>query len=413
MTIPDPTIDRLKEFLESNPSREELEGWLKKLPPHEHLACISYLVQISPTDFVRVIDSEFAFRNAEALADEDLFAELAKASADGINIDGRKISIIDLRHNPEPISRFASLYNEAVRRGFKRQEIFDGMKVFSTLRARLGLAGPEDPEWRRFEKLVARIHKSFCEDADVRWSEQILDSSGRSRQIDVTVRQHLGPHQVMMAIECKHQRRPVELEEVEAFITKSTDLHANVAIIVSSSGFQEGAREKALSHDVRIWTLEEAEKVSWREELRTVQLFYPFPESIQIVPQLPPEVIPEGTHVPFDAMVVMIGSGRLSMSSVVARAIQEAAERCLPVPCVFRATFPEAARLEFRAGIFPIRAVDFNFTRKILFTHKQSIKVPTGAVYRFSDATGKRTYSVREADLPVMDGVDRNRVTGT
>ena len=45
-----------------------------------------------------------------------------------------------------------------------------------------------DPEWKRFEKLVARIHIALCRDAEVRWSERIIDTSGTERQIDVTIR---------------------------------------------------------------------------------------------------------------------------------------------------------------------------------------------------------------------------------
>ncbi len=113
-------------------------------------------------------------------------------------------------------------------------------------------ATPFSGDWKGFERITAAIHKFRDAGADVRWNER-LDG----RQLDVTVRFERGGYRFLVIIECKNLSRPVEIGEVDSFVTKSKDLGANKAVMVASRGFSSGAKDVAKRHDIQILTLEE------------------------------------------------------------------------------------------------------------------------------------------------------------
>jgi hypothetical protein len=210
-------IQELEKFLSTNPGQTELETWMINLAPDQYAECALYLVDRGPTTFARVFSPVHAFPNVDSLSDNELFEKLCEAVSDVTDTSSGKIGMVNPRKNPEPISRFASLYNEAVRRGFQRDDIGFGMKPYLDKCDKL--TGFGDPDWKRFEKLVARIHVALCRDADVKWSEKLADKSGTERQLDVTVRTRTGPHEVLGIIQCKYEKRSVSIADVESFIS--------------------------------------------------------------------------------------------------------------------------------------------------------------------------------------------------
>ncbi len=197
---------------------------MAKLPPDQYIECALYLVRQGPTSFIQIVSLEHAFKNADKLSDEELFVQLGCALDDSTVVIDGKIAPVNPKDNPEPMSRFASLYNEAVRRGLQREDIGFGMRSNLPNNSELEQLG--DPEWKRFEKLVARIHIALCRDAEVKWSEKLVDASGTERQIDVTIRTRTGSHEVLGVVQCKFEKKPVSISEVESFVSVKKDLNA-------------------------------------------------------------------------------------------------------------------------------------------------------------------------------------------
>jgi hypothetical protein len=56
-------------------------------------------------------------------------------------------------------------------------------------------------------------------------------------------------------VECKDYAKPVPAEKVDALVTKSRDAGADKAIMVSASGFQEGAIQVAKRHNIQLFSL--------------------------------------------------------------------------------------------------------------------------------------------------------------
>jgi restriction endonuclease len=136
-------------------------------------------------------------------------------------------------------------------------------------------------KWKYFERLVAAIHKAADQGADVRWDEKI-----NGRQFDVTVLFKKGLYEYLTVVECRDYATPVPVGDVEAFVTKAKDAHANCAVIASPKGFQSGAQEVAANHDMKLIQVTESSDVdptifgaNWGDEIdalsmETVELEY-------------------------------------------------------------------------------------------------------------------------------------------
>src|SRR4029077_2186948 len=111
---------------------------------------------------------------------------------------------------------------------------------------------PRDTKWKVFEKLVAAIHRAEPMGGKVKWNVKI-----NGRQVDVTVRFRAGSYDYLTVVECREKGSPLKAAEVDAFVTKSSDAKANKAIMVSSSGFQEGCFSVAEHHGVELFTVQE------------------------------------------------------------------------------------------------------------------------------------------------------------
>jgi len=260
-----------------------------------------------------------------------------------------------------------------------------------------------DEGWRSFEKLVARIHISLCRDADVKWSEKLIDSSGTERQIDVTIRTRIGPHRVLGIIECKDHKRPVTITDVEAFISLKNDLHASFAVMVSNSGYQEGALKKAELHDIRLWTLQEAQEASWREEIRNFELRYNMFDEIQFDPPIPADAFTQKTsYLSFAAVAISDGARKITLARALAAAIEHATLSGFSIPFWLDVNYEDGCAITMQGKTFPLRCLKVHFADQIAIQQHKNIRVPLGGTYEFKQTDGE-THVVNERDLPPIE----------
>jgi hypothetical protein len=102
-----------------------------------------------------------------------------------------------------------------------------------------------DKPGKQFEKVVANIHREFAGVANVTENEFIQGQSGQLRQIDVALRTLVVGYEVLVIVECKDYKRPVEIGKVDELIGKINDVGAAKGILVSDSGFTGGAVRRA------------------------------------------------------------------------------------------------------------------------------------------------------------------------
>ncbi|MGB9254063.1 MAG: restriction endonuclease [Candidatus Korobacteraceae bacterium] len=130
------------------------------------------------------------------------------------------------------------------------------------------LPDPE-PRWKLYESAIAHIEESAGNATVIRNHKVLGRQTGKERQVDVWLEVVVGnEHRVCVAIECKcYDDRPVSIKDIEAFISFLEDVGAHKGVMISHSGFSEGALKRAEPANVELktLTLEEAEEFDWDE----------------------------------------------------------------------------------------------------------------------------------------------------
>jgi hypothetical protein len=121
------------------------------------------------------------------------------------------------------------------------------------------------PKWKEFEEVVFQLQQSFSQDAEVKLDDSIegLDSK-QKRQIDISVRRNVGQYSMLIAMECKNYKRPVDVKDVDAFASVVQDVRANKGAIISSKGFTKAAIELAKTRNIDTFRLVDTESVDWK-----------------------------------------------------------------------------------------------------------------------------------------------------
>jgi hypothetical protein len=117
---------------------------------------------------------------------------------------------------------------------------------------------------KEFEELIFHIQTCLAQQAKVEPNMQLPDKdTGQTRQIDILVSVSDGPYLWRTIVEVRDHIRPVGVEYVDAMNNKKTSVGANMAAIVSKSGFTKPASTKAQSLGIRAFTYKEAITSTW------------------------------------------------------------------------------------------------------------------------------------------------------
>lgn len=117
----------------------------------------------------------------------------------------------------------------------------------------------QDPEWREFERLVARIEA----DADpgnvtVNSPDRIrCKITGQLREVDASIRTRIGTAEVLLTIECRRRTAIQDVTWIEQLAAKKKAIGADRTIAVSASGFTDSARKVAEQSGVSLRELSE------------------------------------------------------------------------------------------------------------------------------------------------------------
>jgi hypothetical protein len=128
---------------------------------------------------------------------------------------------------------------------------------------------PDEAKWKRFEKKAFDIQKSIsAANTDIKFNDSIpgMDSK-TNRQIDISIRTKVGSYPILVIVECKDYKDPVDVKAVEAFVSVVRDVRANKGAMISAKGFTEAARTLAEHHNIDILRLIDTESVDWQTDV--------------------------------------------------------------------------------------------------------------------------------------------------
>lgn len=154
-----------------------------------------------------------------------------------------------------------TLFFEFEARGYGTRQKLDAIMLVQDslgLNDDLDRAVGRDPKWRKFEKIIAGIHKFAEMGARVVRDDHVIGKiTKRRRQIDVSVRFTHGFSEYLLIVECKNYKHKVPVRDVEALRTKMQDVGADRAVMVTTVGYQAGAIETARAYNIELRTLSE------------------------------------------------------------------------------------------------------------------------------------------------------------
>jgi Restriction endonuclease len=126
---------------------------------------------------------------------------------------------------------------------------------------------PEQREkkWKRFEKLAYEIQKGLAGTAKVILNDSIMGVDSKTpRQIDISIRDNVAQYSVLVVIDCKDYKQPVDVKTVEGFVGLLRDVRANRGAVIAYNGFTEAAVNVAKSHGVDTFLLLDTESIDWQ-----------------------------------------------------------------------------------------------------------------------------------------------------
>ncbi|MFA6092320.1 MAG: restriction endonuclease [Elusimicrobiota bacterium] len=119
------------------------------------------------------------------------------------------------------------------------------------------------PKWKKFEELVADIQRALSGTADVEANVRIMGTSGVPRQIDVAVRKTTGQFSLLIIMDCKDWKAPVDIKGVEEFAGLVEDVKANKGAMVCNKGFTAAAKTKATQKGIDLFSAIDSESKDW------------------------------------------------------------------------------------------------------------------------------------------------------
>jgi len=149
-----------------------------------------------------------------------------------------------------------------------------------------------EPKWRRFEKLVAKVQQELAPNAVVTHDDHIRGhDSEELRQIDITVKQNIGQYKILIAIDCKDYKVPVDVKDIEEFIGLVKDIRANKCVMVAANGFTDTAKRVGAKAGFNLYSLIDTEAHEWQTyvsipvicDFRRIQFQFMIPEFLASV----------------------------------------------------------------------------------------------------------------------------------
>jgi len=120
-------------------------------------------------------------------------------------------------------------------------------------------------KWKKFEILASEIQKELSPDAEVNHNIKIKGEDSKvDRQIDILVKKQVGQYPLLIVMQCKDERAPLDVNAVGEFASVISDVRANKGALVSSSGFTPAAINLAKQKGIDVFRLVDLQNKNWK-----------------------------------------------------------------------------------------------------------------------------------------------------
>jgi hypothetical protein len=122
-----------------------------------------------------------------------------------------------------------------------------------------------EADYEKLEKLVAKIQQQLAPDAEVLHNVKLAGrKSERDRQIDVLMRKAVGQYEILIIIDCKDYKSPVDVKGVEEFWGLVDDVGAQKGVLVCPRGFSAAAKTRAQKLQIDLYSPIDTDPHKWQ-----------------------------------------------------------------------------------------------------------------------------------------------------
>ncbi len=119
-------------------------------------------------------------------------------------------------------------------------------------------------DFQDLEKLVAKIQAELAPTAEILHNQRLPGRlSGRSRQIDVLVKDRVGQYEILIVIDCKDYKKRADVKSVEEFQGLVEDVGAQKGVLVCPSGFSAAAKTRASGLQMDLYSPVDTDPHKW------------------------------------------------------------------------------------------------------------------------------------------------------
>jgi hypothetical protein len=123
---------------------------------------------------------------------------------------------------------------------------------------------PEEPKWKRFERAVYEIQRQLAADSTVTLDDSIMGADSKTlRQVDISIRRQVAQYSILIAVECKDHKAPLDVKDVEEFMGLAKDVRGNKGALIAAGGFTKAALTLAQTHGIDAFRLVDTESLDW------------------------------------------------------------------------------------------------------------------------------------------------------
>ncbi|CAM1344719.1 restriction endonuclease [Tenacibaculum amylolyticum] len=115
----------------------------------------------------------------------------------------------------------------------------------------------ENKTWRKYERQIYKELVSVFNDCEFEFDDRIFGKHSKiDRQIDISVRGHIGGNKILGIIDCKHFSKKIDIKVIESFLGMLEDTKANFGLIITNKGYSTSAKNRASVRNLRLDIIE-------------------------------------------------------------------------------------------------------------------------------------------------------------
>lgn len=131
-------------------------------------------------------------------------------------------------------------------------------------------------EGSEYEKLIEKIYKLLDPDSTIRRNDKIFGHKSEThREIDISIRRKIGPHEILCIVQAKDHKRKIDVKAVNELWGVMDDVRASKGILISAKGFSKAAIKLANNLGIDVFSAHDLNSEKWKIEPEIpVLLFY-------------------------------------------------------------------------------------------------------------------------------------------